>query len=97
MEALRVWQRKILRKMLKSKQVDRMWVRRTNVELQESYGESNIIQKIKVQRLRWLGHLMRMPDTRLRKTLLIGHIGEGKKWRGQNKMDNDLSQMNVTG
>lgn len=46
------------------------------------YKESNIIKTIKINRLRWMGHIMRMPETDpARKILLkkpMGHRRGGR-------------------
>ena len=41
-----------------------MWRIRTNRELYDLYGEANLVTAIKIQRLKWLGHVQRMPDER---------------------------------
>jgi hypothetical protein len=49
------------------------WRRKTNGEMTELYKNSSIIQHIKAQRIRWLGHVGKMPDQRhAKKTLLEG-------------------------
>jgi hypothetical protein len=36
------------------------WRKRYNYELYETFNDSNIVNYIKVKRLAWAGHLMRM-------------------------------------
>lgn len=77
-----VWERKVLRKIFRGKLVDGMWQRRSNYELQELYKEPNIVGIVKAQRLRWLGHIVRMPEERVPKRILKSEIG-GRKRRGR--------------
>jgi hypothetical protein len=49
-----------------------------NGELQELYGEQELIALIKKGRLRWLGHVERMDDNRVPKQMLCGRP-EGRK------------------
>jgi hypothetical protein len=48
------------------------WRIRTNAELQELYGEQDLVAVIKKGRLRWLGHMERMDDNRVPKRVLYG-------------------------
>jgi hypothetical protein len=62
------WQRKILRKICGSKcEQGGMWRIRNNLEIQNMYKSPDIVTEIKVKRLEFLGHVVRMEDTRLPK------------------------------
>jgi len=52
-----------------------------NGELQELYGEQELIALIKKGRLRWLGHVERMDDNRVPKRMLCGRPGGRKEDR----------------
>ena len=101
-ERLRVWERKVLRKIFRGKMEDGVWKRRTNQELMEMYENPNIVSVIKSQRLRWLGHVERMAGNRLPKAILQATIG-GKKRRGRprtrwwREVKKDLEQLKITG
>lgn len=82
---IEIWERKVLRKILGGKKMeDGTWRRQTNREIREMYGYPDIIQHIKAQRVRWLGHVSRMPASRhTRRALFEG--GGGRKRRGRPK------------
>jgi hypothetical protein len=52
-----------------------------NGELQELYGEQELIALIKKGRLRWLGHVERMDDNRVPQRMLCGRPGGRKEDR----------------
>jgi hypothetical protein len=54
------FERKILRRIFGAKQESGMWRRRYNFELHRLYKEPDIVKTIKIGRLRWIGHVMRM-------------------------------------
>ncbi|XP_018571127.1 uncharacterized protein LOC108910870 [Anoplophora glabripennis] len=56
--------------------------RRTNKEIEELYKNPNIVQVVKMQRARWLGHIARMSGERWVKRILIQGEG-GKRRRGR--------------
>jgi MoaA/NifB/PqqE/SkfB family radical SAM enzyme len=64
--------------------VDEGWRRKTKREIKELYRHSSIVQYKKVQRIRWLGHVSRMPEQRHVKRVLLEGEGEKKK-RGRPK------------
>jgi hypothetical protein len=97
---LRVWERKILRKIYGGKCEEGQWLRRTNQELNALYGEENIVGVVKAQRLRWLGHLVRMGEQRTPNKIYRTKVG-GKRRRGRPKSQwkkevyEDLNSLNV--
>ncbi|KAJ4442230.1 hypothetical protein ANN_12096 [Periplaneta americana] len=82
---LAVWERKVLRKIYGPHFENGQFRSRTNKELMELYGEPSIVSFIKKGRLRWLGHLERMPEGRLPKRALYGHPG-GLRKRGRPRL-----------
>ena len=57
---LRIFERKILRKIYGPIQEGDMWRIRDNEELNRSINGKDIVKFIKPQRIRWLGHVKRM-------------------------------------
>jgi hypothetical protein len=64
---LTTWERKILRKIYGSKCEQGVWRIRSNLYKQNIYKSPDVVTDIKVRRLEWLGHVVRMEDTRLPK------------------------------
>ena len=60
--ALRVFERKVLRKIFGPVQVDDDFRIRFNSDLYELLNEIGVVQHINIQRLRWLGHVVRMEE-----------------------------------
>ncbi|KAJ8918173.1 hypothetical protein NQ315_014039 [Exocentrus adspersus] len=95
-----VWERKILRKIFEGKRTEEGWIRRTNEEIKNLYGEASIGSVIRAQRLRWLGHIERMNNVRIPKLLMERTIG-GKRRRGRPKarwkaeVEKDLQQQPI--
>ena len=80
---LETWERKILRKIFGGvKSTEGEWRRRTNQEVMNLYRRPRITQKIRAQRIRWLGHITRMPGQRIAKRVLEEGRGE-KRRRGR--------------
>lgn len=69
-ELLGCFERKILRHIYRGVQENGMWRRRYNFELYSLYEEPDIARSIKVNRLRWLGHLERMDEMEPPKQIL---------------------------
>jgi hypothetical protein len=59
-EALRAWERKILRRAYGMKRDTNGWRIRTNKELQDQYRSADIVTSIKARRLEWAGHVVRL-------------------------------------
>jgi hypothetical protein len=57
---LRVWERKILRKVYSPKRDTNGWRIHTNKELQDQYRSADIVTSMKVRQLEWAGHVVRM-------------------------------------
>jgi hypothetical protein len=61
--------KKILRKICGLKSEQGVWRIRRNLEIHNMYKSPDIVTEIKVRRLEWLGHAIRMEDTRLPKVV----------------------------
>ncbi|KAG8238290.1 hypothetical protein J437_LFUL015262 [Ladona fulva] len=97
-EPLKRWKRKVLRKIFRATKEDgqrRIW---RNRELEELYQHPNIVSEIRSNRLRWLGHIERMPEDRMVNTL--GHPG-GRRLGGRpcrrwmDDIEDDLQKMKI--
>lgn len=97
---IEVWERKMLRKIFGAKKIENAWERRTNQELKDLFKEPCIAGVIRAQRIRWMGHVMRLPYSRATRQILQSKIG-GKKRRGRpkdrwkNEVEDDIRKLNV--
>jgi hypothetical protein len=78
-EALRVWEGKILRRVYGPKRGTNGWRICTNKELQDQYRSADTVTSIKVRRLEWVVHVVRMDDERMVKTAFLGNPGGRRK------------------
>ncbi|GFX98136.1 uncharacterized protein TNCV_4907811 [Trichonephila clavipes] len=62
-----IYERKILRFLFGGIQENEIWSRRSNLDLYQSYKESDIVNFIKIQRIKWAGHVVRMDGNRTTK------------------------------
>jgi hypothetical protein len=98
--SLKTWERKILRKIYGSIKDQNGWRIRTNDELQVVYRKPNIVITIKVRRLEWAGHIVRIPDDGTVKKVFVGKP-DGRREAGRPKLrwvdctENDLKSMGV--
>jgi len=67
---LMTWERKVLRKIYGPTKENGQWIIKTNAELITKYKSQDIVTVIKTQRLEWLGHVIRMNETRSVKKIL---------------------------
>ena len=73
----------------------------TNNEILTRASLPSIEVKILQHRLRWVGHIARMPPTRLPKIILYGELAEGKRPRGgpkrrfEDQLKRSLAQANI--
>jgi len=91
-QKLVIFERKILRKIFgPTKEVNGLWRIKTSEKLDELIKRKNIIRFIKSQRLKWLGHVERMPnereDTRIYKWK---PLASRPKWRPKNRWEDDV-------
>ena len=61
-EQLQIFERRILRKIFGPICDNRKWRIHNNSELYSIYTDPDIIKTIKISKLRWTGHIMRMPE-----------------------------------
>jgi hypothetical protein len=66
--ALGLFERKILRSIFGAVQNKEQWRRRYNFELYKLYDEPDLVKYIKINRLKWAGHVMQM-DNRITKRM----------------------------
>ncbi|CAH2100132.1 unnamed protein product [Euphydryas editha] len=99
--SLLVFERKILRRIFGAVMENERWRTRYNHELYQMYDEPNVIKTIKIGRLRWAGHVLRMDEARVPKRLLEGRP-EGRRSRGRPKLrwldgvEQDIKILGVT-
>ncbi|XP_053968149.1 uncharacterized protein LOC128869602 [Anastrepha ludens] len=72
--ALGVFERKVLRKIFGPMRVGEDYCSRTNNELYELYANIDVVQRIAIQRLRWLGHVMPMDEEAPTKKVFEGDV-----------------------
>lgn len=72
------FERKILRRIFGPVCENDTWRIRNNREIEDLLGEARLSIRVRINRLRWAGHVARMPDTRLPKITLVGQPG-GKR------------------
>jgi hypothetical protein len=93
-------ERKILRKIYGPTMENGQWRIKTNEELITKYKSQDIITIIKIQRLEWLGHVVRMDEYRSVKKIFEGKL-EGRRGRGRlrlrwiNGVEDDLRKLGV--
>lgn len=73
--------KKILRFIFGAVQENGQWRRRFNFELYKLYDEPDVIKYIRINRLHWAGHVMRINDDRIAKRVFIARP-EGKRGIG---------------
>ncbi|XP_060665561.1 uncharacterized protein LOC132797804 [Drosophila nasuta] len=99
--ALGVFERKILRKIFGPICVDDVNRIRYNHELYELYGDVDVANRVKSQRLRWLGHVARMdedaPARKVFDAVIVGTRRRGRpRMRWQDQVMENLSTLGVT-
>ena len=62
LQALGVFERRVLRTIFGGVQENGVWRRRMNHELAQLFGEPSITKVAKAGRIRWAGHVVRMPN-----------------------------------
>lgn len=99
---LNTWERKVLRRIYGPVREEDGWRIRTNTEVYEMYKEPSIVTEIKRARLRWLGHLERMPAERTVKKV-YSQKPEGRRLPGcprkrwLDDVEDDIREMGVRG
>ena len=82
---LMTWERKILRTIYGPTKENRQWRIKTNLELITKYKSQDIVTVIKIRRLEWLLHVIRMIETRCVKKIFEGKL-EGRRVRGRPRL-----------
>ena len=80
-----VFKRRILRRIAGPIFENGIWRRRFNREIYEMLNDCDIINFIKINRLRWAGHVARMDDKEIIKRILNSNPG-GQRGRGRPKL-----------
>jgi hypothetical protein len=98
--SLMTWERKILRKIYGPKCEQGVWRIRTNLELQNVYRSPDIVMEIKVRRLEWLGHIIRMEGARMAKKVFVskpeGRFDIGRpKLRWLDDVEEDIKALGI--
>lgn len=78
-------ERKILRKIYGPEYEQRLQTIRSNLEVQNAYKSADIVTEIKVRRLEWLKHVIRMEDTGIPE-MLLSSKPEGRRGVGRPKL-----------
>jgi hypothetical protein len=97
---LMTWERKILRKIYGPTKENGQWRIKTNAELITKFKSQDIITVIKIPRLEWLGHVIRIDEIRSVKKIFEGKL-EGRRGRGRprlrwiNDVEDDLRNLGV--
>jgi hypothetical protein len=79
------WERKIARKIYGPKCAQGVWRIRSNSELQNSCKSPDIVTEIKIRRLEWLEHVIRIKDSCIPKMILSTKL-EGRHRVGRPKL-----------
>jgi transcription termination factor 2 len=79
------WGRKILRKIYGPKIEQGVWRIRSNPEIHNMGKSPDIVTEINVRRLEWLGHVVRMEDTRVPK-IVFNAKPEGRREVGRHRL-----------
>jgi hypothetical protein len=92
-EMLRRWERKILRGIYGAVREGEEWRIRTNGEIQQLSQKPDIVVEIKRARMRWAGHVQRMPEERVvKKMFTVQPGGSRRKGRSRLRWVDDLEE-----
>jgi hypothetical protein len=83
--ALGLFERKILRSIFGVVRDEGQLRRRYNFDLYKLYDEPDFVKYIKINRLKWAGHAMRMDNNRITK-IMFNTSPEGKMGTGRPKL-----------
>jgi hypothetical protein len=97
---LRIFERQILRKIFGPVNIDNVWRIRNNMEIDKLIEGADIAGFIKAQRIKWLGHIQRMDQTRPTRKLLdwkaMGARPVGRpRQRWQDDVMEDLKKLKI--
>ena len=82
---LRIFERKILRRIYGPVQEGDIWRIRNNKELNRFINGENIVEFVKAQRIRWLGHVKRMEVGAMARKMMEGRLFTGRR-RGRPRL-----------
>ena len=82
---LSLFEREVLRCIFGAKRENGTWQERYNNEVYKIFNETNIVNYIKVKRLAWAGHLVRVNSDRTIKTI-FNTKPEGARSVGRQKL-----------
>jgi hypothetical protein len=97
---LRIFEMQILRKIFGPVNIDNVWRIQNNMEIDELIKHADIVRFIKAQRIKWLGHIQRMDQTRPTRKLLdwkpmrTRSVGK-RRQRWQENVMKDLKKLKV--
>jgi hypothetical protein len=100
MNALRIFERKIVRRIYGPINEGESWRIRTNKEIEDILEGADIVKFIKSLRLRWCGHIERMNNERMPKKIMTTNM-EGTRYRGRprkrwiDEVEEDLKIMGI--
>jgi len=95
-ERLKTFERKILRKIYGPVMDNGQWRIRHNAELYNLYQNPNVITDIKLRRLQWAGHVIRMSEERIPKKLLTGRLYKDRpKGRPKKRWEDGVKEDSV--
>lgn len=84
-QAVGVFERRILRTIFGPKKEGELFKSRSNEELYQLFREADIVKRIKVNRLRWAGHVVRRPVEAPLNKVFKSDFVDGKRTRGRPK------------
>jgi hypothetical protein len=90
--ALRVFERKVVRMIYDPVREGERWRIRSNRELEEIIRGEDIVRFVKSQRLDWLGHVERMVEERMSRKLLHGKMEGRRRGRPRKRRLQDLEK-----
>jgi hypothetical protein len=82
---LTTWKRKILRKIYGPTKENGQWRIKINSELRTKSKSQDIVTAIKIRRLEWLGHVIRMNEARIEIKIFEEKL-EGRRGRGRPRL-----------
>jgi hypothetical protein len=83
---LMTWERKILRKIYGPKCEQGIWRIRSNLEIQNMFKSPDIVTEIKVRRLEWLGHVIRMEEDTCVPKMVFNAKPDGRRGVGRPRL-----------
>lgn len=101
-QSLGTFERKILRKIFGPICVDGEYARRMNHQLYELYDDVDLVRRVKIQRLRWLGHVVRMDEETPARKVFDSAPSGGQRRRGRpfirwrDQVENNINAIGIS-